>query len=45
VLKKLAGSRFVPGDVMLITVRSPGLRRERIQVHIRRRKVPLARLV
>jgi hypothetical protein len=45
VLQKLAGSRFVPGDVMLITVRSPGLRRERIQVHIRRRKVPLARLV
>ena len=30
---------------MLITVTAPGLKRERIQLHIRRRRVPLARLL
>ena len=44
-LKRLVGRRFAPGDVMLITVAAPGLRRERIQLHIRRGRVPLARLL
>jgi hypothetical protein len=44
-LKNLAGRRFTPGDVMGITVTAPGRRRERIQLHIRRQRVPLARLL
>jgi hypothetical protein len=44
-LKRLAGRRFAPGDVMLITVSARGRRRERIQVRIRRQRVPLARLL
>ncbi len=44
-LEKLAGRRFAPGDVMSITVMAPRLRRERIQLHIRRARVPLARLL
>jgi hypothetical protein len=31
--------------VMSITVTAPGLERERIQLHIRRARVPLARLL
>lgn len=44
-LKRLVGERFAPGDVMLITVSAPGLERERISLHIRRARVPLARLL
>ena len=44
-LRRLVGRRFAPGDVMSITVRAPGLRREPIQLRIRRQRVPLARLL
>jgi hypothetical protein len=44
-LARLAGQRFAPGDVVRITVTAPGLRAERIQLRIRRQRVPLARLL
>jgi hypothetical protein len=44
-LKRLVGRRFAPGDVMLMTVTAPALKPERISLHIRRARVPLARLL
>jgi hypothetical protein len=44
-LLSLRRRRYRPGDVLLITLAAPGRRAERVQVVIRRERVPLTRLL